>query len=671
MTSICLASCTLSMALAVADPDSIARDLLPRPQEIQIQTGEYAVDINRIRLQVRTEDPQAAARIGAKARETLEAIGIRSDLEVLDRASAGGKPLPPALLLANKDSWPSPPDWNMSQDHPQGYRLAVVGNGMAVGGLTEVGLQNGIQTLAQLLNIMRVRKQNVVPCLTIHDWPALQMRGFSEDYGRNQLPTVEDHKRGIRFLSQFKMNTHLWFIEPDHFVYKFDPTIGQDYDRFTFDEIRELVAFAKNYHIEVIPTVELLGHMEKLLEHPKYRSLAEVEGSGDLCASSDEAFELVRKIVGEVAPAFESKYFHCGLDESFQIGKGKSADAVKQKGLERVMADYYIRMNDLVKSHGKTMMMYADIVLAHPRIIDLLPKDIVMMFWEYTPRDRYEGLDRLAKAGFPLTSLSTLWDWISLYPTYSPAIRNMDRLALQSQELGAMGHFVSSWGDPYIGAGGTNFVAAGTNLSELNTYGLAYCGAVSWNPKPIPVVEFSKAFVLQFYGADSPELAGVLARLAECQGDRTSHVRRFFHTEIVPTARKLAEADDREAPFWQGVKQAAEEAILVLPSIKPSRNADYLQSVLLSARMMQFTADFALLCQSMGKKLGTSDLGTKGFADGFDALAVRQQALWKDYQKTYLATNRPINLKHIAAAWDYMHGQLTSTAAQLREGKIK
>jgi hexosaminidase len=671
MISTCLISCTLALALTAIDVNSSASDLLPRPQEIQAGEGACKIDPAAIWLNVSCPDSQTADRLASAARQELDEIGFRLRPDAIRRGEVSGKAAPLVLTLGKGEHSPGGPKPEVTTDSPQGYGLAVTSDGIVLAALTEVGLYNGIQTLTQLLNAMLVRKQNAIPCLTIRDWPALQMRGFSEDYGRNQLPTVEDHKREIRFLSQFKMNTYLWFIEPDHFVYKFDPTIGQDYDRFTFGEVRELVAFAKDYHIEIIPTVELLGHMEMLLRHPKYRSLAEVEGDSDLCPTSNEPFDLVRKIIGEVAPAFESKHFHCGLDESFQIGKGKSAQAVKDKGLERVIADYYIRMNDLVKSHGKTMMMYADIVLAHPKIIDLLPKDIVMMFWDYTPRERYEGFDRLAKAGFPLTSLSTLWDWGCLYPVYNPAIRNMDRLALQSKELDAVGHFVSSWGDPFAGAGGTNRVAAGTNLSELNTYGVAYCGAVSWNGKPIAVAEFSRTFALQFYGLDSPELAGVLTRLAECQGDRSGYVRTFFYTEILPTARRLAKADDKEEPFWQGVKQAADNAVRDLPSIKPPRNADYLNSLLLSARMVQFTADFALLCRSMGKKLGTPDLEVKDFADRFDALATRQQGLWKDYQKAYLTTNRPINVKYIAPAWDYMRGQLTSTAAQLREGKVR
>ncbi len=85
---------------------------------------------------------------------------------------------------------------------------------------------------------------------------------------------------------------------------------------------------------------------------------------------------------------------------------------------------------------------------------------------------------------------------------------------------------------------------------------------------------------------------------------------------------------------------------------------------------MQFTAELALLCRSLGLQLDKPNLAAKDFADRLDALAVRQQELWKDYQKVYSATNRPINLKHIAVAWDYMHQQLVETARQLRAGKL-
>jgi len=154
----------------------------------------------------------------------------------------------------------------------------------------------------------------------------------------------------------------------------------------------------KQYYIEVIPVVELLAHMENTLNNPKYAPLTETDGSGTLCPTSEDAFQFVKKIVDEVAPAFEGRYFHCALDESAVVGKAESAEAVKARHRAGV-CDYYTRLNDLVKSHGKTMMMYADIVLNHPGVMNMLPKDIVMMYWNYADAPHYDGFDKLARWG--------------------------------------------------------------------------------------------------------------------------------------------------------------------------------------------------------------------------------------------------------------------------------
>lgn len=648
-----------------AAPTNVAGDLLPRPQEIRTSDGQYDFDPAKLHVRFTAPSAEAATQLVAHLDDLLAELQLPRPSDQNRTSVAASQEKRWIMLVGPTFSAPGMPLWQPGPTRQESYELRVTPEGIIVQATDQPGLFYGLQTFIQLLNRMIARGEHGIPCLEIRDWPALSMRGYSEDYGRNQLPTPEDHKRSIRFLASCKMNTYLWFIEPDHFVYRFDPTIGQDYDRFTFGEIRELVAYAKRYHVEVIPTVELLGHTEMLLQHPKYRPLAEVEGGPDLCATCEDSFDLVRKLVDEIAPAFESKFFHCGLDESFAIGKGRSAQAVKERGLERVMADYYIRMNDLVKSHGKTMMMYADIVLAHPGIIDLLPKDIIMMFWQYDPRDRYEGLDKLAKAGFKTTALSTLWDWRSLYPAYSVAFGNILPLARQAVELGSLGHFVSSWGDPVRGV-------AGLNLSELNTYGVAYAAAVSWNPSAIPIAEFSPTFALQFYGSDSPDLAKALTLLAQCQGNQLSKAAEFFHADPAESIRVLAAIPDQASiAWWTELKQAADAAATALQSVRPARNADYLRSTALAARMSQFAADMAIELNAVAQELSKPEFDHQAHASRIEALADRHRTLWNDYRDAYLATNRPINLKYIERLWLAKHTELTDTAARIRAGTFK
>lgn len=648
------------VSLGAAAEEALLGDLLPRPQQVQILPGQCLLNSDEMHISLTAPDDAQITRLRDRLIESL----IRLELDITPATASSES----YLLYVTFSATPAPfaPTTVLpAAARDQGYALTVTPSCMVIGAASEKGLFYGLMTLEQLFRSAQLRERAALPCMRILDRPALPMRGYSEDYGRDQLPTMDEHKRAIRLLARFKIDTYLWFIEPDHFVYAFDPELGQEYDRFRFEEIRELVAYAREYYIDVIPTVELLGHMEMTLREPRYRHLAEMpEGGGDLCATSDEAFDLVRKMVTEIAPAFDGHYFHCGLDESYAIGKGRSAEAVKEKGLERVFADYYTKMNDLVKSQGKTMMMYADIILNHPGILELLPRDILPMFWDYAPRDVYPELSTLKESGMAFTALSGLWDWNNLYPIYPPAFQNMEALAAQAAGEGALGHFVSSWGDGYKGA-------AGTNLSELNFYGVAYCGAVSWNPEPIALSEYSSAFTTQFYGVRDENLAAALTRMARCQGEDLSHscqARFMFHCDPAEAVWGMAGANEEVLAFWNALDTETRAVHEALGAVHPAENADYVRSVDLAARMLNASAEMALTFHRIGAAMEQSEFNREEAAAALEALAHTHGGLWDEYEAIWRATNRPLNLNHIGRVWSATTEGLNTLAAEIRDG---
>jgi len=631
--------------------DAWTQNLLPRPQVIDMHAGAF--DLPPAFAGILTM-PEGVApdRLSARLTETLDGLSLKN------RTLEGAPGATRFTLTIGEDTDARDETWSIPA---QGYMLDITPTGVRIGASTEVGLFYGALTLAQIIETVGTTGAVPLPCLEVRDWPAIPLRGPHEDFGRDQLPTMNDLKRSIRTVAQYKMNTYLWFIEPDHFVYSFDSDISTDYDRFRFDEIRELTAYARQYYVDIIPVVELLAHMEMTLRHERYQGLSENgQGGGTLCPTSDASFELVRKMVDEIAPAFDSVYFHCGLDESQAVGQGRSAEAVKTKGLERVYADYYTRLDELVRSHGKTMIMYADIVLNHPAILDLLPTDIVMMFWDYAPRSRYEGLDQLAKTRFQLMTLSGLWDWCNLYPIYPAAFDNINVLAKQSAEAGALGHFVSSWGDGYRGA-------AGTNLSELNAYGFTYAGAVSWNPTPTPLDVYSGVFAQRFFGASDPKLAEALARLARCQGEnlaRNTQARRVLHDNLMHTCAAMMGADDETVAFWEHLRSETEAVERLLADVKATRNHDTVESMRLAARMLKCAADMALLGRSISAD------GAAAALPKLRELEARHRTLWDEYQKVWLATNRPLNLVHIGKAWNAASDEMGALTEAVASGKF-
>ncbi len=182
-------------------------------------------------------------------------------------------------------------------------------------------------------------------------------------------------------------------------------------------QIDELEAFARPLGVELLPVFEMLGNQGTLLMLDEVRPFAEYPGAHSF-AIDDAAFDFLSHCFEEIAQAFDSKYFHAGLDESWDIGFGKSEEVVNRVGRGPAHATHYRRVNDLLKRHGKTMIMYGDIILKYPEILELIPKDIVLMDWQYEPADHYPTVDVLGSKGFPIIVLPGMSNWDRIFPRH-------------------------------------------------------------------------------------------------------------------------------------------------------------------------------------------------------------------------------------------------------------
>lgn len=168
-----------------------------------------------------------------------------------------------------------------------------------------------------------------------------------------------------------------------------------DEESYSENEIRQMVAYADELKLELIPVVSNFAHADRFLEHPELKHIAELRGGIDgfwsagvyvtACPLLKEAQEFFDAYISEVAALFPSKYFNIGLDEDFDIGSCElcKADVEKHGGFGHLFLNHIIRCNDLLKSIGKEMMMYDDMVWYYPDIIPKIPKNIIMISWAY------------------------------------------------------------------------------------------------------------------------------------------------------------------------------------------------------------------------------------------------------------------------------------------------
>ena len=284
------------------------------------------------------------------------------------------------------------------------YSLKVHSKGIEIRGGEYAGVFNGIQSFLQLLP-SEVYTKNVnlpieVPLVEIKDAPQYSYRGLLLDVARTFQP-VDEVKRVIDYMAYCKLNKlhfHLvdsegWRLElkkypyiaekagfrggdsPLHPVYgSFDQKYGGYY---TQDELRDIVAYAAQRNIEVIPEVDMPGHSKSLgVVHPdilcKYTPDTSYTNGIDVrdvwCASKENNYQLVEDIVKELVDIFPSEYIHIGGDEvNFKWWKEcPDCQQLKiEKGLkdESQVEQYFInRVSDILTKYKRKAMVWDEAV---------------------------------------------------------------------------------------------------------------------------------------------------------------------------------------------------------------------------------------------------------------------------------------------------------------------
>jgi hexosaminidase len=305
------------------------------------------------------------------------------------------------------------------------YTLKVTANGISIEGDTYAGTFYGMQTLIQLLPVENEKAKNVnwsIPFVTIQDYPRFSYRGMHLDVARHFFP-VDFVKKYIDYLALHKMNYFHWHLTDDQGwrieIKKYPkltqiggwrngtiigryPGTGNDntpYGGFyTQDEIRDVVKYAADRYITVIPEIEMPGHSSAAIAaypwlscfpdeetviptHPSQASVQQ-QASGRkklvqetwgvfddiFCAGKDSTFAFLQDVMDEVLALFPSKYIHVGGDEAPKTNWKRCAGCqarMKELGLkdEHELQSYFIqRMENYLNSKGRTLIGWDEIL---------------------------------------------------------------------------------------------------------------------------------------------------------------------------------------------------------------------------------------------------------------------------------------------------------------------
>ncbi|MFQ5959919.1 MAG: glycoside hydrolase family 20 zincin-like fold domain-containing protein [Candidatus Methylomirabilales bacterium] len=398
----------------------------------------------------------------------------------------------------------------------QSYRLTVDEGGITVTGTDAPGLFYGVCTLIQLIRLHTSGTpgaQLSLPGLRIADWPDFSHRGVLLDVSRDKVPTMETLFDLVDLLASWKINQVQLYMEHT-FAYRGHEVVWQHASPFAGDEVEALDAFCQARYVELVPNQNSFGHMHRWLIHEPYRRLAECpdgiahpfspnQEPYGLCPVDPGSLALLADLYDQLLPHFSSRQFNVGLDETFDLGQGRSAASCKAKGLGRVYLDFLKEIHHLVTQRGRAIQCWSDMLRQRPELIGELPKDIIVLEWGYEADHPFIEHSRLFRsAGLTVYVCPGTSSWNSLAGRTENALANLRSAATAGRATGAVGFLTTDWGD-----NGHLQPLPVSYLGLLAGAGLSWCSADAADPMRVDIPALLNAHA---FG----DQAGVMGRLA-------------------------------------------------------------------------------------------------------------------------------------------------------------
>jgi hypothetical protein len=293
------------------------KSLLPRPQKIQYGAGK--LELKGIKISLRPgsspEDRFAAGELVIALKEITgeQAPIVRG--ETTARTIAFGR-------TGTVDPLPGPDD-RPGPDSRESYTLRVAPAGAEIRARSSAGLYYAVQTIRQLAE--ESNGNWFLPEVEIQDWPSLAYRGFMMDTSHGPLPTEDEIKRQLNFLARWKANQYYLYSEASIELQGY-PLVNVG-ARYTQAQIRRIIDYAKERHIDVVPCLELYGHLHDLFRVERYAVLSAVLHGGEINPRNPRVQELLRDWVKQLTSLFPSPWFHVGMDEPWELEKAGSQAA--------------------------------------------------------------------------------------------------------------------------------------------------------------------------------------------------------------------------------------------------------------------------------------------------------------------------------------------------------
>jgi hypothetical protein len=541
----------------------------------------------------------------------------------------------------------------------ESYSISIDPHKVVLHGPSSAGLYYALQTLRQMIELSG--SAATLQSVTIQDWPSLAYRGVMMDMSHGGMPTLDEVKRQLDLLARFKINQYYFYVETN--VELTGYSLLNTSPSWTKAEIAEVVRYAAKRHIDVVPCVELYGHLHDLYRIERYSNQSALEHGGEANPAKPDAQRLLDDWLRQYTELFPGKWFHLGFDEPFELERAgsKAAGGIPP---DKLWLDHLHHLARLAESLGRRPIFWADIdegayiFNKYPGLAAGLPKNAIAAPWFYDTRSNYDNLlTPFAANHVPIVVATGVADWDNVAPDFTTTFINIDGFLASGRKAGTIGIINTVWSDSALA------------LHTASYSALAYGAAAAWQEAPVDRTGFFASYSQLIYPVtQASKTASALASIQKAQdaltlalGSETSF--RMWDDPFVPAT--LQRLGTKRAHLRQARLAAEDAEEQLLQAAQAGPLSDEQSSLLLSARMIDYTGMRYLYTLEITDNFNT--LPSKPSSDDIRYLLGRESVarnhsragdlmdlsgeLGETYQQEWLRQYRPWRLQTAMARW--------------------
>lgn len=399
-------------AQSATDADStVTRRLMPVPASVSFEPGRLQIDSAFTVVIRRFHDGRLERGVNRALLRLERRTGV--DIPPVSKDTAG------ASLVIDVDG---PGQKIQSVDEDESYSIDVSAQRLTLQANTVVGALRGLETMLQLVE--NDSRGFYFPLAHIEDQPRFPWRGLLIDVSRH-FQTKEEIERNLDAMAAVKLNVLHWHLSDDQGfrveskLYPDLQRLGSDGLFYTQAQIREVVAYARDRGIRVIPEFDMPGHSTSwMVGYPQYASAPGPYTIGRRMSGYEATFDPTREsvyrfidgFIGEISKLFPDPYWHIGGDEvnpKQWNGNARIRSFMKTHGFAdnaALQAYFNRRLSTILTKHGKHMVGWDEIM--HPK----LPRSVVVQSWRGQKSlgdGARQGFRGILSAGYYLDAMHT------------------------------------------------------------------------------------------------------------------------------------------------------------------------------------------------------------------------------------------------------------------------